>query len=107
MSEQREREVHRYFDDEGGAAGESKPLLSRRSVALLSSGSALVSAWIALWLLQYEVVGSTIGLGLVLAGSLACVLARRADQEVRLLPALAVSFLVLSGAVLATSLILN
>ncbi|HIY65961.1 MAG TPA: hypothetical protein H9830_06755 [Candidatus Agrococcus pullicola] len=85
MSEQREREVHRYFDDEGTAAGKSKPLLSRRSIALLASGFAIVSAMVALWLLQYEVVGSTIGLGLVRAGSVACVVSRRADREIRLL----------------------
>lgn len=102
-----EGKVHRYFDDDQDSAKQSKPLLSRRSIAVLSSCFAIVSAALALWLLQYDLVGSTIGLGFVLVGSVACIVSRRADGKVRLLPALGVAFLVLSGTLLLASFMIN
>lgn len=99
-------QTHRYFDDVQEAPSVKRQPLKPRTLALLFSVFAAIAAVLAIWLVTYETVGAYLGLGLVLLGFVASAIARRADNSVRLLPAIAVSLLLVAGSTLSSSLIL-
>ena len=94
--------THRYFDDLQATPKERRPLLTPRTIALISGGAAIAAAASAMLFAMYESIGIYIGFGLVPLGFVACAAARRADNSVRLIPAIAVSLLFVASSILAS-----
>lgn len=99
-----EDSVHRYFEEPAKDRVKS-PAFTRRAKAWLAGSASFALALGALWSVKYEPTGWVIGFVLVVAALASCSVARWADRDVRVMPAIAMVMTVFAGSMLLTRLI--
>lgn len=107
MSNTAQEPTHRYFDNADGNRDEKPSQLSPRTLTLASSVLAIACGLLALWLAKYTLVAWIAGLGLVLLGTIACIVSRRADARVQVLPSLGLVLVLLSCGLLVTNVLFD